>query len=98
MHQETETFLHHYVNHLQDDWEDWLAIAKYQYNDKVHLSTRHTPFYLNYGCHPWKGEPKNHPGSNDNITDFLKLLDHTQKDASASANIAAETAKQHCDL
>ena len=26
-HQETETFLCHYVNHLQDDWEDWLAIS-----------------------------------------------------------------------
>ena len=23
---------------------------------------------------PWKGKPNNHPGSNDNITDFLKLL------------------------
>ena len=48
-HQEMETFLHHYVNHLQDDWEDWLAIAKYQHNDKIHSSTGHTPFYLNYG-------------------------------------------------
>ena len=74
-HQEMETFLHHYVNHLQDDWEDWLAIAEYQYNDKVHTSTRHMPFYLNYGHHPWKGEPNNHPGSNNNITNFLKLLD-----------------------
>ena len=94
-HQETETFLCHYVNHLQDDWEEWLAIAEYQYNDKIHSSTRNTLFYLNY---PWKGEPNNHPGSNDNITDFLKLLDHTCKDASASANIATETAKQHYDL
>ena len=48
-HQETETFLCHYVNHLQDVWENWLAIAEYQYNDKVHLSTGHMPFYLNYG-------------------------------------------------
>ena len=30
LHQEMETFLHHYVNHLQDDWEDLLAIAEYQ--------------------------------------------------------------------
>ena len=82
-HQEMETFLRHYVNHLQDDWEDWLAIAEYQYNDKIHSSTGHMPFYLNYGRHPWKGEPNSHHGSNDNITDFLKLLDHTCKDASA---------------
>ena len=28
LHQEMETFLCHYVNHLQDNWEDWLAITK----------------------------------------------------------------------
>ena len=93
-----ETFLHHYVNHLQDDWEDWLAIAKYQYNDKIHSSTGHMLFYLNYGQHPWKGKPNSHPGSNNNITDFLNLLDQAWKDASASATLAAKTAKQHYDL
>ena len=56
------------------------------------------PFYLNYGHHPWKGEPNSHLGSNDSITNFLKLLDHAHKDASASAKIAAKTAKQHYDL
>ena len=56
------------------------------------------PFYLNYGCHPWKGEPNNHPGSNDNITDFLKLLDHAQRDALALATLAAKTTTQHYDL
>ena len=93
LHQETETFLHHYVNHLQDDWEDWLAIAEYQYNNKIHASTGHMPLCLNYGHHPWKGKPNNHLGSNNNVTDFLKLLDHAHKDASASANIAAKTTK-----
>ena len=62
------------------------------------LDIPHTPFYLNYGWHPWKGKPNSHPGSNGNVTDFLKLLDHARKDASASANIAAETTKQHYDL
>ena len=98
LHKETETFLCHYVNHLQDNWEDWLAIAEYQYNNEIHSSTGHTPFYLNYGCHPWKGEPNNHPRSNDNITNFLKLLEQAWKDASASATLATETAKQHYDL
>ena len=93
-----ETFLCHYVNHLQDNWEDWLAIAKYQYNDKIHSSTGHTPFYLNYGCHPWKGKTNSHPGSNDNITNFLKLWDCAHKDMSTSAKIAAKPAKQHYDL
>ena len=28
-HQETETFLWHYISHLQDDWSDWLAMAEF---------------------------------------------------------------------
>ena len=51
-HQETEVFLRSFINHLQDDWEEWLPIAEYQYNDKEHQATKNTPFYLNYGFHP----------------------------------------------
>ena len=28
-HQETETFLRHYINHHQNDWSEWLAIAEF---------------------------------------------------------------------
>jgi len=49
LHQEMEAFLQHYVDHLQTNWADWLAIVEFQYNDKLHSSTDHTLFYLNYG-------------------------------------------------
>jgi len=32
-----------------------LAAAKFQYNDKQHVATGKTPFKLNFGRHPWKG-------------------------------------------
>ena len=32
-----------------------LAAAKFQYNDKKHAATERTPFELNFGRHPWKG-------------------------------------------
>ena len=53
-HQETETFLRHYINHHQNDWSEWLAIAEFQYNDKAHSATGHSPFYIMQGQHPWK--------------------------------------------
>ena len=53
--QEIGTFLRHYVNYQQDNWMDWLAVAKFQYNDKKHVATGRTPFELNFGRHPWKG-------------------------------------------
>ena len=31
--QEVEQFLCLFMNHRQDDWYDWLAIAEFAYND-----------------------------------------------------------------
>ena len=31
--QEVEQFLHLFVNQRQDDWYNWLSIAKFAYND-----------------------------------------------------------------
>ena len=56
--QEVEVFLRHYINYRQDDWTKWLATAEFQYNDKEHTATEHSPFYVNYGRHPWKGNQR----------------------------------------
>jgi len=53
--QEIGIFLQHYVNYQQDNWTEWLAAAEFQYNDKKHAATVRTPFKLNFGKHPWKG-------------------------------------------
>jgi hypothetical protein len=52
---EVEQYLQIWVNHAQDDWSDWLAIAKFTYNNRDTTSTGHSPFFLNYAYHPWTG-------------------------------------------
>ena len=54
--QEIGVFLWHYVNYQQDNWMNWLAAVEFQYNDKKHMATERTPFELNFGRHPWKGD------------------------------------------
>ena len=54
--QEIGMFLQHYVNYQQNDWTNWLATTKFQYNDKKHVATGKTPFELNFRRHPWKGD------------------------------------------
>ena len=54
--QEIGMFLQHYINYQQDDWTNWLATAEFQYDDKKHAATGRTPFELNFGRHPWKGD------------------------------------------
>ena len=56
MNQEIGTFLRHYVNYQQDNWTEWLATAEFSYNDKKHAATDRTPFELNFGRYPWKGD------------------------------------------
>ena len=50
--QEIEQYLRLFVNYRQDDWTDWLSIAEFSHNNRLHTSTDHSPFYLNYGRQP----------------------------------------------
>jgi hypothetical protein len=84
-HQETEAFLRHYIDHLQDDWYNWLAIGEFQYNNKIHSLTNHTPFFLNYGHHPWKGEIQTSKGTNPTAEDFVHALEIAREEAAAAA-------------
>ena len=33
--QEAEQYLQLFVNYWQDDWAEWLPLAKFSYNDKI---------------------------------------------------------------
>ena len=50
--QEVEQFLHLFVNQRQDDWYDWISIAEFAYNDRVHASTQASPFMLDTSQNP----------------------------------------------
>ena len=47
-----EEALRAYVNYHQDNWDHWLALLEYAYNNSVNSTTGYTPFFLNYGQHP----------------------------------------------
>src|SRR6266436_1597902 len=53
--QEIEAYLWVFVSHQQDDWADWLPLAEFAYNNKVHSATHWTPFKLDTGQHPCLG-------------------------------------------
>jgi len=49
MNQELEQYLRFFVNHRQKDWPEWLALAEFTVNNKVHTTTKVSPFIANYG-------------------------------------------------
>src|SRR6266478_5830247 len=55
MNQEIEVYLWVFVSHRQDDWADWLLLAEFAYNNKVHTATHQTPFELDTRQHPHLG-------------------------------------------
>jgi len=47
-----EQYLRAYVNYEQDDWKELLPMAEFAYNNGYQESTKHTPFFANYGTNP----------------------------------------------
>jgi len=47
-----EQYLRAYVNYQQDNWKELLPMAEFAYNNGYQESTKHTPFFANYGTNP----------------------------------------------
>ena len=46
--QELEQYLRMYVNHRENNWSEWLAMAEFAFNNKVHTATKMSPIQVNY--------------------------------------------------
>ncbi|MBW0488334.1 hypothetical protein O181_028049 [Austropuccinia psidii MF-1] len=44
-----EQYLQMYVSYHQDDWNTWLPLAEFSYNNAEHSSTKKSPFFTIYG-------------------------------------------------
>lgn len=95
--QELEQYLRIYVNHHQNDWSEWLAIAEFQYNDQTHSTTGHTPFFLNYGQHPYKGSNVQVQTKTPGAEEFATTMTKIREEAIAAMNKASETMKRFYD-
>jgi hypothetical protein len=47
-----EQYLRCYVNYYQNDWNNYLPLAEFAYNNAFHCSTKVSPFFANYGFNP----------------------------------------------
>jgi RNase H-like domain found in reverse transcriptase/Reverse transcriptase (RNA-dependent DNA polymerase)/Integrase zinc binding domain/Chromo (CHRromatin Organisation MOdifier) domain len=97
MNQEVEQFLRVFVNHQQDDWKDWLAIAEFTHNNSVHSATGTTPFMLNVGQHPWTGQDTRREVRNESALEFAGRMKRIRENAQASMRQAAERMKRNFD-
>lgn len=50
--QTMETYLRCFISYQQDDWDQYLPLAEFSYNNTVHSATNVTPFFALHGYHP----------------------------------------------
>src|SRR6266481_3664797 len=93
MNQEIEVYLWVFVSHQQDDWADWLLLAEFAYNNKVHTATCWTPFKLDTGQHPHLGVEPMRTSTIEAADAFAQQLDCTQEEAKATLEQAADDMK-----
>jgi len=46
--QKLEQYLRVFIDHRQEQWLDWLEMAEFVYNNKIHTATKILPFKANY--------------------------------------------------
>ncbi len=82
--QEIEAYLRVFVSHQQDDWVDWLPLAEFVYNNKVHSATCQTLFELDAGQHPCLGVEPTRTSTIEAADAFTRQLGHAQEEAKAA--------------
>ena len=86
-----------YVNHRQNNWSEWLAMAEFAFNNKVHTVTKTSPFQVNYGRELRMGFDIRKKGKNEKAEEFAKEMKEKYKEARASLVKSQEKMKRQAD-
>jgi hypothetical protein len=97
MNQELEQYLRMFVDFRQADWPEWLAIAKFSYNNKFQPSTWVSPFYANYGYNPCMGFELRRNVKVQAVEDFVQRMKNVQAEAEAALQKAHKDMKRYVD-
>lgn len=84
-----EEMLRHFVHPLHDDWDQYLPVLEFAYNNSVNPSTKHTPFFLNTGRHPTTPATLALQSNVPTADDFMAAL----STATAAATVAIQAAQ-----
>ena len=84
MNQELEQYLRFFVDHRQKDWPEWLASAEFAVNNKVHTTTKVSPFMANYGRELRMGRDITKRGKVEKATEFVERMKKMHKKVGAA--------------
>jgi len=95
--QELEQYLRMFINHRQEQWPDWLGTAEFAYNNKIHSSTKVSPFKASYGQDPRIGFEIRRKGKYEGAEKFVMKMKEIQEEAKAVLGKAQEEMKKYAN-
>ena len=95
--QKLEQYLRMYVNHRQNNWAKWLAMAEFAFNNKVHTATKMSLFQVNYGREPRMGFDIRKKGKNEKAEEFVREMNVRHEEARAALVKSQEEMKKQVD-
>jgi len=81
--QELEQYLRMFIDYRQKQWPDWLGTVEFAYNNKVHSSTKMSPFKANYRQDPRMGFETRRKRKYKEAEKFVTKIKEIQEEAKA---------------
>jgi len=81
MNQEVEQYLRFFIKHRQKNWPEWLAMAEFAINNKVHMATKVSLFMANYGKKVRMGGDIQRKGKVESAMKFAGRIKKVQEEA-----------------
>jgi len=95
--QELEQYLRVFIDHRQEQWLDWLGTAEFTYNNKIHATTKISPFKINYSQDPRMGFEGRRKGKYEAAGKFVGKMKKIQEKAKVALGKAQEEMKKFAD-
>ena len=97
MNQEVEQYLRFFIEHRQKDWPEWLAMAEFAINNKVHTATKVSPFMANYGKELRMGGDIRKKRKVESAIEFAERIKKVHEEAEVALKKTQEEIKRYAD-
>ena len=97
MNQELEQYLRFFIEYRQKDWPEWLAMAKFAVNNKVHSATKVSTFIVNYRRELQMGADIRRKGKVEKVIKFVERMRKVQEEVGAILRKAQEEIKRQAN-
>ena len=86
-----------FIDHRQEQWPEWLGMAEFAYNNKVHSGTKVLPFEANSSQNPRMGFKLRKKGKFKRAEKFAKRMKEVQEEAKAVLGKVQEDMRRYAD-